>query len=275
MKYLKKFNEKLSSGVYSRASRKLTKLGHTKRANALKDYSKIVSNRESLIKWEENIAAFSKYGKVKLKLTKSNDKEGDFFMDEKLSTKGEKDVFALPEISEYFYLQIIPDIDSMIDSYSDEIGTDNFTEFNIQFSVGAIPVDKESLDKVLSFFDQNSLKGEFDNGFIWAFFVSINFEIESGKMKFKELDIHTYDSSQTGNISIADRPSANRLKTMLKSMFTEKSDYPSGYTDITDAYEKMEKAIIQDLSMYSDYGLTMEKIHGLINSVNVNTLFKD
>jgi len=272
MKYLKKFNEKLSSEVYSRAARKLTKLGHTKRANALKDYSKVVANRESLVKWEENIAAYSKYGKVKLKLSKSNDyEEGDFlFMDESA-----KDVFTLPEISEDFYLQIIPDIDSMIDSYSDEIGTDSFNEFNIQFSVGAIPVDKESLDRVLSFFSKNSLNGEFYNGFIWAFFVSINFEIESGKMKFKELDIHTYDSSQTGNISIADRPSANRFKTMLKSMFVEKSDYPSGYTDITDAYEKLEKAIIQDLSMYSDYGLTMEKIHGLINSVNVNTLFKD
>jgi hypothetical protein len=45
MKYLKKFNEELRPQTYMSAARKLDKLGHTDRANALKDWAKETEKR--------------------------------------------------------------------------------------------------------------------------------------------------------------------------------------------------------------------------------------
>ena len=104
MKYLKKFNEELEYSTYQSAARKLKKIGHVKRAEAIQKHS-INSN------WKKLKDEFQEWGSSKLYFSKMY--SGDFylaldFMDDVTSesiidAKEGKDILYL-----YFYMNIIP-----------------------------------------------------------------------------------------------------------------------------------------------------------------------
>ena len=62
MKYLKRFNEELRPRTYLSAAKKLTTIGHTDRANTLKDWANETEKREEITKWKERLQEYSNLG---------------------------------------------------------------------------------------------------------------------------------------------------------------------------------------------------------------------
>ena len=66
MKYLKRFNEELRPRTYLSAAKKLTAIGHTDRANTLKDWANETEKREEIAKWKEQLQNYSPFGIYKV-----------------------------------------------------------------------------------------------------------------------------------------------------------------------------------------------------------------
>ena len=108
MKYLKKFNEGLRPQTYMSAARKLDKLGHTDRANALKDWSKETEKKEEMIKWQDHIQDYAQFGTFKLTIKNTETNEtltGDFHLDVNFDDLSFSDE---PESGITFFLGLIP-----------------------------------------------------------------------------------------------------------------------------------------------------------------------
>jgi hypothetical protein len=248
MKYLKRFNEELDPQTYKRAARKLRKLGHEGRAKELEDWSNKRQIDEGLLLWKENVKRFSKFGKFKLNI--KNPKT-----DEKLTGD--------------FYLDLILDRDSFGESLQDFI---NDKKGSFWIAGGIIPANEETLNKCMVILPDPD---DLNNGFFWALSLSLDFIIESNTIKFNNYELSDYDSSLSGNVSIADRASANRLRILLKNMFGNPNyDYPSGYRDFDNFYEMVWNVFGAQYGLSSDYGFSPELITDFINSMSPNEMYK-
>jgi hypothetical protein len=248
MKYLKRFNEELKPSTYSRAAMKLKKLGHDSRAKELEDWSDKRRIDEGLLLWKENVKRFSKFGKFKLNI--KNPKT-----DEKLTGD--------------FYLDLILDRDSFGESLPDFI---NDKKGSFWIAGGIIPVDEETLNKCMEILPDPD---DLHNGFFWGLSLSLYFIIESNTIEFNNYELNDYDSSLSGNVSIADRASANRLKTLLKNMFSKKDyNYPSGYNDFDNFYDMVWSVFGAQYGLSSDYGFSPEIITDFINTLSPNEMYK-
>jgi hypothetical protein len=56
--------------------------------------------------------------------------------------------------------------------------------------------------------------------------------------------------------------------------FDSKFDYPSGYRDITNIYDKIEHSVIQALDMSINYGIDMDRIREDIQKLPVINFYK-
>jgi hypothetical protein len=123
MKYLKKFNEELKHSTYQSAARKLKKIGHVKRADAIEKHS-INSN------WKKLKDEFQEWGSSKLYFKRSvgDDHSGDFyialdFMDDPTAESIIDGKEGKNKLHLYFYMNIIP-----VDNDTIEICNSNLTE---------------------------------------------------------------------------------------------------------------------------------------------------
>lgn len=248
MKYLKRFNEELKSGTYYNAARKLKKMNQPDRADALKKWGDKVEFSENLVKWRESVEEFKPFGSFKLKVTNAKTKE---------SLTGD------------FYMAFNFDADAFADSYESERenNTTEETEPDIEniwftFFIGIVPTTEELMmeyNKVIP-------EAEFDNGFTWAFSLSIISDIRDGKVELTGLQIDNYDVDSYGDINFVDRPSAGKFKTILKRLFTDPDlKYPSGRTDVTTMYEGLERCVLVECGFSSDYGFELKEIGDFID----------
>ena len=61
----------------------------------------------------------------------------------------------------------------------------------------------------------------------------------------------------------------------MKNILTDKDfGYPSGYTDANSIYEVLERSILAECSMSSDYGFKLEDIANYISTISPNALYK-
>lgn len=252
MKYLKRFNEELRPSTYMSAARKIKKtIGDTDRAGKLEDWARKMEMDESMIRWRENVKELSKYGTFKMNI--KNPETGKVLTDD-------------------FYLDIGFDTLAMEDNYlsEKESSPDNFTAM-FPFHIGIIPMNEETINKC----EEMMPCAEFGNGFYWGSFFSIEFTVKGDDLTLTGFSLDNYDDSLSGDVSFADRASAGKFKNLIKKILLEKDlDYPSGYTDSKNLYEVLEKSILAECSMSSDYGLTLEQIAEYINTINPNTLYK-
>lgn len=244
MKYLKRFNEELKPQTYRSAARKLDKMGHSDRAQELKDWANKREDDDNLIKWERALQEYSQYGKFRIKTTNPEDNktcEGDF------------------------YLDIIFDEMGFIESTDDEGA-------GIWFHIGAIPVDEETKER----FDNCLPDPDMGNGFYWMLSCGINYKkTDNETIEFTKFYIDHYDEYVGGEARFADRGSAGRFKNLLIKMFTDETlDYPSGYTDADNIYQVFERSILAESGFSSDYGLTLEDIADYIRSISPNMMYK-
>lgn len=154
-------------------------------------------------------------------------------------------------------------------SYEKEANSTNYT-IDIPFFIGIIPTSEECLKKCI----ENFRKPEFE-GFFWALNASINLRIENEKVHYTGIFFDNFDEHLTGKIVIKDRKTANNLKNLMVNLFTEGFDYPSGYKDIPNIFDKMEAVICQELEFSIDYGFELSKVRDGIKKTNVNNLYKD
>jgi len=243
MKYLKKFNEELKAQTYKNAARKLKKIlkekpalgkaiGAEERANKLELYSKDVQERQDIEAWKKEIEQFSKYGEFNIEM----------------SISGKP--LIKPKVYS-FYLDIVPEIEQMIDSW-DEEDPDN-RELTFGFCAGLIPKTIEDREEI-----KMNFNSDFWNGHTWGFWIYPTYTVLNSEVTFKGLTIYNYDTSP--DHQIADRKTAVALKKLLVNIFDPIFDYPSGHKDITDMYDKIERDIIQGLEISATYGIDMGRI---------------
>ena len=137
--------------------------------------------------------------------------------------------------------------------------------------MGIIPASKELLEKCEEIMPVPDL----GNGFYWSSIFSIDFKINNGKVELTKWNLWDYDDSLSGQISFADRQSAQKFKNLLnKCIIDKESDYPSGYNNARNMHEVMERSILVGQSFSVDYGFELEDITDFISKISANELYK-
>lgn len=244
MKYLKRFNEELKPQTYMSAARKLDKMGHTDRAEDLKKWANKMESDEEMVKWKKSLNDFSKFGIFKMNVVNPETGEklvGDFAID--------------------------IHFDEML--FEDSAGD---YEGSFGFFMGIIPTSEELLSKC----EEVMPEADLGNGFYWASIFSIDYQIEKNQeVKLTKWNLFNYDEGLSGEISFADRQSAQRFKNLLKRCITDREfDYPSGYNNAKNMQEVMERSILAGRSFSIDYGFELEDIADFINKISPNELYK-
>lgn len=238
MKYIKRFNEELRPQTYMSAARKLDKLGHTDRANVLKDWAKETEKKEEMIKWQDRIQDYAQFGTFKLiiKNTETNETlTGDFHLDVNF----------------------------------DELAFSDGPESGITFFLGLIPTSEDLIYRYMELCPDY----DFGNGFFWGKIFTLGYELED-MVKFTNWILWDYDDEMNGKIYFADRSSANKFKNLLIQIFSNPQlGYPSGYTDADDLYEKLTNCILAENSFSSDYGFRLEDAAEYIRTISPNLLY--
>ena len=260
MKYLRKFNEELNPQTYKSAARKLGKIvkekpvlakaiGAEKRAKDLEDHAKKIEKGQHFKKWRENIDTFSKYGEFNIELS---------------TPKGK---MTLESKSFPFYLDISIGADMMVDGWDFEEDPDN-RPITFTFPGGLVPKNEGDLPEIAKY-----ILDDFYNGFYWGFWININYKVTNGEVTFENLLVYDYDEYLI-NFQFSDRKSVVKLKNLIVNLFDSKFDYPSGYNDITNMYDKVEQELIQGLEISSTYGIDMERIKEDVKRVGLNSFYK-
>ena len=252
MKYLKRFNEELRPRTYLSAAKKLTAMGHTDRANALKNWAGETEKREEMTKWKEKLQEYSPFGIYKVNVV--NPESGEMFTAD-------------------FALDISFDELAFEDGFEFEKEKDpnNINGVSIFFFIGLVPTSEELIKKC----EEVMPESEFGNGMFWGMFFNIDFKVQNGRVILDKFGLGDYDEGLSGNVSFADRASAGKFKTLLKNIFTNSDlNYPSGYTDVNSLYEKLEQVILIQQSFFSDYGFELKNVADFINTQLPNTMYK-
>lgn len=243
MKYLRRFNEELDPMTYKRAARKLDNIqkqspskgkaiNAIKRAEDLRQHADSIEKKAFYEKWKKEVEAYKEFG------------EFDFIIEEGGSP-------------ESFYVALIPELDSTIDSWGDEQD-----EITFSFAGGIIPKNEEQYEKLTKEYDAY-------NGFIWAFWIMINYDIKNHEFIFKGVTMDTYEID---DFQVANRKTANGLKKLLINIFSDEF-YPSAHNDVDNAHDKIQKEIIQGLDLSIDYGIEMDTVKNDISGLNYADFF--
>ena len=252
MKYLKRFNEELKPRTYLSAAKKLTAIGHTDRANTLKDWASETEKREEITKWKEQLQNYSPFGIYKMNVVNPETSEkitADFALDVNFDELVFEDNFEMEK----------------------ENDPNNVSGVSIFFFIGLIPTSEEVLKKC----EEVMPDPEMSNGFYWGMSCGIDFKVQNGEVIFDKFSLDDYDENLSGNVSFADRASAGKFKNLLKSIFTNPDlNYPSGYTDAASLYEKLEQVILIRQGFSSDYGFELKNVADFINTQSPNTMYK-
>jgi hypothetical protein len=253
MKHLKRFNEELDPRTYRSAAKKIRTIAKVKPlyakrrwggnaevlADELDRHSKNVELVGQLEKWEKKVQEMSKFGEFEITL--SNEDGNEF--------------------TGTFYLEVVPTVEDLTEFWHDEDPENRDIVFPL--GVGLIPKNREDIRVIKDLFDL-----DFYNSFFWGFWIYVKYEVENSSLKFGGLTIYPYEPENCS--VIITRKSANAFKRLFVSLFDPSTSYPSGYTDITDFYDKIEVEIIQGLETSADYGLDMGRIKNDLQNLPSN-----
>ena len=252
MKYLKKFNEELKPRTYLSAAKKLTAIGHTDRANSLKDWAGETEKKEEMAKWKEQLQSYSPFGIYKVNVVNPESGEkftADFALDVNFDELAFEDNFE----------------------WEKQKDPNNIDGVGIFFFIGLIPTSEDLIKKC----EEVMPESEFGNGMFWGMACSIDFKVKNGEVVIEKFSLDNYDENLSGDVSFADRASAGKFRNLLKSIFSNTElNYPSGYTDVASIYEKLEQVILIQQGFSSDYGFELKNVADFINTISPNTMYK-
>lgn len=249
MKHLKKFNEELEPSTYLLASQKLNKIGHNRRSKELESWGKMAKWKASMKEWEKNIEKYSPWGKATFKFNV----DGEVFS---------RDFYLLFNFDEYL------NSDSLLHNKESK----GYFGFRIQFELGLIPADEETLQKCLGLFPDS----DFSKGFFWANWIMIHYKVENEKLSFDKISITPFDDGDMlGEPELVDRKGALVLKRSLIACIDEDQDYPSSDSGYRTMHDLIFRCICQKCEMLVDYNLDMERMLNDVKSYSHNHFFKD
>lgn len=264
MRYLK-YNEELKSDIYKSAADKLSKLGHTSRANKLQLHHKDTLKKEIIADWEKHVETYSKYGKIKVLIKKNSSVE---------YIRSEEEVYFCfyPYLDPYnsdTHFLTLQDTRSI---KVNELGWNINTE--IYFEMWIIPQTREQFDRINRLLEPDS---DPTFGFQTNKF-RINLELEPNHFEFND-ELSTFYFNDGGfssdvKVSLADRPSAGRVKILLKKFFADSSiEYPIPFEDKT-MYRTLLSKLLAEPGISTECGIGMEDFAELISKFNPNSFFE-
>lgn len=240
MKHLKKFNEELSPSTYRRASNKLDLLGRkSKNAELIRRAKSLAEYAEDKL-WKENIKNFSKYGKTTI------------------TTKCKKGT-----ISGDFYLLFDFDYYGFEQMYQDNL---NDEKLSVHFTIGFIPVDLDTKNKFIEILPVP----DFDNGYFFGLWISLDFKDRSSGLEFSELSLSNYDTAMNGDISFT-RPLCGLIKKHLVACFSSTDNYLH-FGDNRSMYDVIEEEVLVKSGASSEFGITMEYFQDVVKKITPNAL---
>ena len=262
MKYLK-YNEELKPATYKSAADKLAKLGHPWRASSLHKHSEDITAKNAITNWEKHVETYSKYGKIKVLM------QG-------------KDLETEEEVYFCFYPYLEPYKDdtrflTSTDPRSVKVNELGWTieAVSIYFEMWLIPQTREQFDRMYDLLQPDYYEPTF--GFQTnTFYISL--ELEPNHFEFNEVKNNFYynDGSFSAGtkVSLADRPSAGRIKILLKKFFADSSlQYPVPFEDKT-MYRTLLSQVIAETGISTECGIGMEDFAEYIGTINPNSFFK-
>lgn len=230
MKHLKGFNEELNTSTYQSASNLLNaewrKSGNEefkKRAKDLKRYALLKKT--------------SKFGKTPITIQYN---------------------FGLDIITGNFYLDFYFDNDNYEDIADEYLQED---KINITFSVGLIPADSETTEKLKKVSDYD----DYHNGF-W---VILDFE-DKGDLKglqLSKLTTYSYDYDEFGKISFT-RPLAGAIRRHLVACFGN-SEYEQDGRPMS---KVLEEEVLIKSGASSHFGVGMDDLYDFVKDITPNEI---
>lgn len=256
MKHLKRFNEELNPSTYRSAARKLQKvvkenprlarsINAQERSDKLKAHADTMEMKQSLEKWKRKVDEFSKLGTLKFDIYSPESDEDSYTGD--------------------FYIEICPEFIDLQEFWHDEPQDNRL--ISIPFSVGLIPTNEDDFTAISKMFPNL----DFYNGFFWGFWIYVEYTVVNGASNFSGIKLMSYDDS-VAELQISDMKTRQSLKKMIKSIFEENSDLNKSSSDVSNLYELIEREIIQDLELYSDYGIDQDRIASDIRKIPASHL---
>lgn len=196
MKHIRKFNE-LNTSTYSKVADRLHNMGHKRRAGNMREWIKEKDRKES-------ISYLKDYGPFKM----------DYMgKDGKLVLTG----------SFYIAIDFLPR--EVVDYYFDSIDEDNnlkYEAFYLNFDLGLIPADKETLDKFLE--SKQYDKDAVYMGIYWNTSLSINI-IQKGESKIDPNGNYYFDTRDNDHFFFSERREALKFKRILSQAVSGNNDY--------------------------------------------------
>lgn len=259
MKYLNRYNEELKSSTYKSAADKFTKLGHTKRAGQLMQHHEKSLLREEIETWKKQVQTYSKYGTIKVTIENKS-----------LETNNEEE----------FYFCFYP----WLDSYREETarlvrGTqgDNWEIItSIYLEMWLIPKTEEQLYRIKEDWRRNFTGLGFQTNTLRIDFKlePNNFNIYNHKFYYNDGGFPSYI-----NIKIADRPSAGRVKILLKKFFSDSSiEYPvpDWFSEkYKTMYRTLSSIILAEPGVSLECGLSMDDFADYIGTISPNKFWSE
>lgn len=266
MKHLKKFNEELNIDTYRRAAHQLKDIGHSKRATNMQSWID-VKQREKEEKeelrqvkfWKESVETFSKFGKFKFRM----------------STIG-RGQFPIQDVDD-FYTSLVFEKEAFEDNLADNLYSaknSNKFVFPVSLYLTAIPKD---LDSYVKYYNTPSIKSSMNRGSIMGIWITFYIKIEGDSISIDEINLYGDDGEEI-ILSIADRATAGKIRSLLLGIFKGTIDYPVKYPteDSQDnLHDCIETVVCNKSGLTSDYGLNMDHFVEAINKVSANSLFNE
>jgi len=258
MRYLK-YNEELKSRTYKDAADKLAKLGHHTRASILHKHSEDIAGKEAIDNWKKHIETYSKYGKIKILIqTKELETEEEVY-------------FCF-----YPYLEPYKDDTRFLtkDNTLNELGW-KIESTPIYFEMWVIPQTREQFDRMYGLLKPDYYEPTF--GFQTnTFAIYLELEPNHFELNGEPNNFYYNDGSFEARtkVSLADRPSAGRIKILLKKFFADSSlQYPVPFADKT-MYRTLLSQVLAETGISTECGIGMEDFAEYIGKVNPNSFFK-
>jgi hypothetical protein len=264
MRYLK-YNEELKSRTYKDAADKLAKLGHHTRASILHKHSEDTINKNAIIDWEKKVEMYSKYGKIKVLIEKDGDKE---------FIRSEEEVYFC------FYPYLEPYKDDTRFLYHRQTKSEVSDDWKIEstqiyFEMWLIPQTREQFDRMTDLLQPDYYEPTF--GFQTnTFAIYLELEPNHFELNGEPNNFYYNDGSFAAGtkVSLLDRPSAGRIKILLKKFFADSSiNYPVPFSDKT-MYRTLLSQVLAEPGISTECGIGMEDFAEYIGKVNPNSFFK-
>jgi hypothetical protein len=249
-------NEELSPKTYINAADKLSKMGHIKRPEQLRNWAEVVRQREKDAKHKMTLEQAKKLGQFQLRFTNGQE------------VKFANCYIQLLFNSDYYLSEMLPE---WLDLDRNSLWP--------QFMFGVHPVSEEDLE-VLNWYVGGDIKGytNSNNGIIWLQDVYINLANQSCKDQYGvklpmiPTGVVSIEGSEFTEVYFSNRREAIKFRNLLVDLFEGDIDYiqPNG--------KDFKEDIIETWCEHEERPVELSELEDFIDKLRVvrlNSLYRD